>query len=178
MTGSLSTTLKFPIARGRRYQLRRVCSVPDPKRYRASPGTDYTAAMGSLVIPAGTTSTTIPVTVRRPHHQSAGQNLPDAIARRRRCGAQLHAALRRPAGLRQGSCPVSVTATDVNGDGRPDLIVVNGTARSVSVLLNTTAPWAVTPASPPNGPSAWAAPVLGDGGRHQRRRQARPDRRQ
>jgi hypothetical protein len=44
-----------------------------------------------------------------------------------------------------GSQPVSVTLQDINGDGRPDLIVANsygGTGGTVSVLLNTTAPGA------------------------------------
>src|SRR5208282_2644440 len=38
-----------------------------------------------------------------------------------------------------GSAPISVTAADVNGDGKPDLIVANYGSNTVSVLLNTTA---------------------------------------
>jgi hypothetical protein len=45
-----------------------------------------------------------------------------------------------------GSHPASVTAADVNGDGKPDLIVANLSDSSVSVLLNATAPGATTPA--------------------------------
>ena len=37
-----------------------------------------------------------------------------------------------------GSGPVSVTATDVNGDGRPDLLVSNSSDNDITVLLNTT----------------------------------------
>ena len=36
-----------------------------------------------------------------------------------------------------GTTPQSVTAADVNGDGKPDLIVVNNGDNTVSVLLNT-----------------------------------------
>ena len=44
-----------------------------------------------------------------------------------------------------GSGPNSVSMGDFNGDGKPDLAVVNGGSVSVSVLLNTTAPGASTP---------------------------------
>ena len=44
-----------------------------------------------------------------------------------------------------GTVPVSVTTADLNGDGKPDLIVANETSSTVSVLLNTTAPGATTP---------------------------------
>ena len=44
-----------------------------------------------------------------------------------------------------GSNPVSVTSADLNGDGKPDLIVANTNSNTVSVLLNTTAPGATTP---------------------------------
>ena len=44
-----------------------------------------------------------------------------------------------------GSGPWSVTTADLNGDGRPDLIVANYGSNTVSVLLNTTAAGATTP---------------------------------
>ena len=41
--------------------------------------------------------------------------------------------------------PYYVSISDINGDGRPDLVVANQGSRSVSVLLNQTAPGAPTP---------------------------------
>jgi hypothetical protein len=41
--------------------------------------------------------------------------------------------------------PVFIATGDLNGDGRPDLAVVNSDSATVSVLLNTTAPGAATP---------------------------------
>ena len=37
-----------------------------------------------------------------------------------------------------GNGPVSVTAVDINGDGKPDLVVTNANDATVSILLNTT----------------------------------------
>ena len=80
------------------------------------------------------------------------------------------AELRRPADLRHRQRPYSVTTADVNGDGKPDLIVANNNDNTVSVLLNTTAPGAATPSfastqtSPPAPPeSVTTADVNGDG---------------
>ena len=44
-----------------------------------------------------------------------------------------------------GSSPYSVTAADINGDGKADLIAANHGAATASVLLNTTAPGAAVP---------------------------------
>jgi hypothetical protein len=44
-----------------------------------------------------------------------------------------------------GTTPVAITTADINGDGKPDLLVANQGAATVSVLLNTTAAGATTP---------------------------------
>ena len=43
-----------------------------------------------------------------------------------------------------GAGPTFVTAVDINGDGKPDLIVANSMDNTVSVLINTTAAGATT----------------------------------
>ena len=70
-----------------------------------------------------------------------------------------------------GTNPRSVTVADVNGDGRPDIIVANYGSASVSVLLNTTAAGATTPsfatqqtfATGTNPKSVVVADMNGDG---------------
>ena len=47
----------------------------------------------------------------------------------------------------------SVSVADVNGDGRPDLVVLDYVPSKISVLLNTTAPGSTTASFPPRRPS-------------------------
>ena len=147
VTSSSSTTLDFPISRGGdtsydafvQYQTLNGTAIA---------GTDYTAAIGSLVIPAGTTSAKIPVTVA-----GSSSNHPNKTFQMLLLGGGGAARSFTPSFAPQqtfatGSYPYSVTAADVNGDGKPDLIVANDD-KTVSVLLNTTAPGAATPSFAP-----------------------------
>ncbi len=56
-----------------------------------------------------------------------------------------------------GSDPFSVTAADINGDGKPDLVVANSASNTVSVLLNTTLRAPPRRPSPPSRSSPPAA---------------------
>src|SRR5271156_2180627 len=62
VTSSSSTTLDFPISRGPDTSYDAFLQY-ETQDGTAIAGTDYTAAFGSIVIPAGMTSATIPVTI-------------------------------------------------------------------------------------------------------------------
>ena len=49
-----------------------------------------------------------------------------------------------PQSFATGANPQFITPVDVNGDGKPDLVVTNFNASTISVLLNTTAPGSAT----------------------------------
>jgi hypothetical protein len=143
VTSSSPTTLNFPISRSgdTSYDAFVQFQTQDGT---AIAGTDYAAAMGSIVIPAGALGATIPVTV-------AGNtsNPPDKTFQMLLLGGGGAARSFTPSFATQqtfgtGSEPGSVTAADLNGDGKPDLIVANADSNTVSVLLNTTAPGATT----------------------------------
>ena len=94
--------------------------------------------------------------LRRQHRLGAAQH--------HRAGRH-HAELCRPADFATGNRAESVTVGDLNGDGKPDLVVANYNGNTVSVLLNTTRPAPPRRALPPNRtspraparfPSRWA----------------------
>ena len=103
VTSTSSTTLDFPISRG-----------PDTSydafvQYQtedgtAIAGTDYTAASGSLVIAAGTTSATIPVTVA-----GSTSNPPDKTFQMLLLGGGGAGGASRPASLPSRPSPPAAT---------------------------------------------------------------------
>jgi hypothetical protein len=144
VTGPSSTTLSFPISRGGDISYDAFVQYQSLDG-SAVAGVDYTAASGSIVIPAGATSATIPVTVA-----GSNSNHPDKTFQMQLLGGGGAARTFTPSFAIQqtfgtGAGPQSVTEVDINGDGKPDLIVANSQDGTVSVLLNTTAPGAITP---------------------------------
>ena len=72
-----------------------------------------------------------------------------------------------------------MTAADVNGDGKPDLIVANYRSQHGVGAAEHDGAGATTPSFAAQQTFATgSSPSLGDGGGLERRRQARPDRRE
>ncbi len=170
VTGSSSTTLDFPISRSGDISYDAFVQY-QTQDGTALAGTDYTSAMGSIVIPAGKTSATIPVTVAGGSGNPPDKNFQMLLMGGGGAGMGFTPSFATQQTFAVGSGPQSVTMADVNGDGLPDLVVANENDSTVSVLLNTTPPGAVTPSfatqqtfSTPGGPvSVTAADVNGDG---------------
>lgn len=110
-------------------------------------GTDYTAASGVVRVPAGATTATIPVTAlgssAPKSTRSFTLNVPGAI------GTGPQPTFSTALGIAFGGAYdlSNVAFADIDGDGRPDMIVADVT--SVTVSLNTTAPGATTPSFGP-----------------------------
>jgi len=144
VTSSSSTTLDFPISRG-----------PDTSydafvQYQtqdgtALAGTDYTAASGSIIIPAGTTSATIPVTVAGSTSKPQDKTFQMLLLGGGGAARTFTDSFATQEAFATGQGAASVTTADINLDDKPDVIVANYVDNTVSVLLNATAPGTTTP---------------------------------
>jgi hypothetical protein len=104
----------------------------------AKAGTDYTAVAGTLTIPANQTQATINVPIL-----GNTQVQPDRSFTLQLSGTSNGFAPQKSFPV--GSAPRTMVTADFNGDGKPDIAVVNQGDNNIGVLLNTTPIGATTP---------------------------------
>lgn len=134
-------TMTFPLSRTgdaaydawARYQTRNGTAVA---------GSDYTPASGEVEVPAGATGAGIPVQILGASGYSPDKQFTLNLLGATGVGPLPSFASQRT--LTPGTLPSSVTVTDIDGDGKSDLVVANSYDGTVSVLLKTTAPGAAT----------------------------------
>ena len=141
-TSNIPVLLKFPVARSGDTTYDTVLTYHTVNG-SAIAGIDYTAATGSISLAAGATSTLVPVTIAADPYPGAERTFQLVLDTATGIGPAPSFAAQQ--GFATGTDPVSVTVADLNGDGKPDLIVANFNDNTVSVLLNTSAPGATTP---------------------------------
>jgi FG-GAP-like repeat/FG-GAP repeat len=144
--GNLSNqpaTILFPVARGASQAYDTAIGY-HAIAGSAVAGADYTTPPGTFTLPASATSANIPIMLNADTRAGSSVAFQLQIDNASRIVPAPTFAAQTP--FATESNPFSVAATDVNGDGKADLIVANLNAATVSVLLNTTAPGAAAPA--------------------------------
>lgn len=99
-------------------------------------GTDFSAAAGSVKVPAGATTAMVPVTVAG--STAGGPDKQFQLKLTGASGAGPSPVLGPQQAFPLGAVPNSITRADLNGDGKPDLILPNYNDGSISIMLNTT----------------------------------------
>ncbi len=107
----------------------------------AHAGTDYVATAGTLDLAPNQTTATITVPIVGNNIFQADKTFTLNLANPRTAAGGFTP--QQPFAV--GNQPYAVTTADVNGDGRPDLVVANRASGTVSVLLNTTPARATAP---------------------------------
>jgi FG-GAP-like repeat/FG-GAP repeat len=140
-TRAVPVTLSFPIARSNDLGFDVVLNYHAIDG-TALAGTDYVAPSSPSILPAGAAASTIPVQLFANTSNAAAQTFQLRLDAAFGVGNAPAFATQQLFGT--GAAPGYVLAADINGDGKPDLVILNQTDQNISVLLNTTAPGAST----------------------------------
>jgi VCBS repeat protein/Calx-beta domain-containing protein len=140
VNGALPVTMSFPLERSGDLGFDTWLHY-ETEDGSARAGTDYTSSSGYLKLPAGTSEKSIPIQVSGQAAFAPDKQFSLKLLGATGVGATPSFAER--VGFAVGSVRGRAKVADVNGDGKPDLIVPN--TKTVSVLLNITTPGAASP---------------------------------
>lgn len=138
LTASVPVNLNFPIslAGDTTYDVAFDYSTIDAS---AHAGVDYVATSGFALLAAGTTNLPIPVSLN-PIASGADLTFQLQLAHATGIGpAAMFAGQQR---IAAAGSPQSFAFADINGDGKPDLLITDLSPNAISVRLNTTTPGA------------------------------------
>lgn len=118
-------------------------------RYRtedgtAAAGSDYTAAGGELLMPAGASAASVPVGILGKSAYAPDKQFALELSSATGVGPTPNFA-ERVSFTTGASVSARAAVGDLNGDGRPDVIVPDDSGGAVSILLDTTDPGSSTP---------------------------------
>ena len=141
-TSNVPVTMLFPITRSgdNTYDVQLTYHTVDGT---ALAGTDYVSTAGTITLPAGASSATIPITLNP--NTTSNVDLTFQLQLDSVIGTGPAPSFAAQQKFATGSYAYSLTVADINGDGKPDVIIANYIDGTVSVLLNATAPGATTP---------------------------------
>jgi hypothetical protein len=130
VTGPNQTTINFPVTRSGDLGFDAYID------YQTPDDTAYTGGIGTLMIPAGSASAQLPITVAGSSISASDKSFTLQILGTHNVAHKADFSARDIFATGQG--PASVVTADVDGDGKSDIVEVNSADNTISIFLNTT----------------------------------------